>query len=96
MTPRYVMLDHLCRMCGTGRVLVQTNSGPTGGGNPIYICSLCLAGGAAIGPRSICYCGCHTLRGGEYRCTRASDEIPDGWKEHKLLYGLKVIYKRPK
>lgn len=70
-TVRALLLDHLCRECG-GRVVQVLNHGPTGGGNPIYICSLCERGSASMGPEVICWCGFH-FRGqeafeGHYRC----------------------------
>lgn len=48
--------DHLCRHCG-GRILrCVRGNGPTGGGNPLYRCSLCGRSAAAIGPEALCWC----------------------------------------
>jgi hypothetical protein len=55
--PRYRITEHVCRSCGLGRILEQTNSGPTGGGNSVYRCATCDVSGAAIGPSVFCYCG---------------------------------------
>lgn len=53
----YSLEDHICRCCG-GRVVRQlAGSGPTGGGNPVYSCSLCGKGAASMGPDVVCWCG---------------------------------------
>ena len=69
---RFMLIDHLCRNCG-GRMLTMTSGGgPTGGGNPIFICADCEQGSAAMGPEVQCWCGFH-FKGqdhmqGQYQC----------------------------
>ena len=63
-TTKGELLDHVCRECG-GRVIQVIGHGPTGGGNPIFICSLCEKGSAATGPEVICWCG-FNFRGQEH------------------------------
>lgn len=53
---RFILTNHICRNCG-GRILQQTNSGPTGGGNPIYMCADCEQTSCGISPNGICWCG---------------------------------------
>lgn len=97
--PRYVLTNHLCRHCGTGRVLQQTNSGITGGGNPVFCCASCGASAAAIGPSAICWCNHVCMRGGlpfETMCV-AGDAAPEfvqsGWYRRRLHYGLSVWWR---
>jgi hypothetical protein len=77
---RWIPTDHACRECG-GRVVQITNSGPTGGGNPVWRCADCGIGSAAMGPNCICWCGFqHRGQAGPaYRCVhvdrRANDPI---------------------
>jgi len=60
--PLFRLTEHICRSCG-GRILLQTNSGPTGGGNPVYQCADCGARISAMGPEPLCWCGAE-MRGG--------------------------------
>lgn len=75
----FTMTDHACRVCG-GRVLQWTNCGPTGGGNPMFMCADCEAASSGFGPGVICWCG-FTYRGQmdePYQCSRmdAGDDNP--------------------
>lgn len=90
-TPRYMETVHVCRQCGSGRILIQTNSGPTGGGNPVYKCATCDNGGAVIS--RLCYCGFERFENDPnlYSCWDINKPIPDGWKEFRRLYSLRVI-----
>lgn len=92
--PRYIATKHVCRACGSGRIMQQTNSGPTGGGNPVWRCMTCLNGGAAITPKAFCYCGFHRLpeETNWYQCWDIGDGgVPDGWREFRTVYNLSVI-----
>lgn len=98
--PTYMLTDHLCRHCGTGRVMQQTNSGPTGGGNPVYRCASCGSGSAASGPGVICWCGQIVTRGGlpyETMCVvgdhPAKEFVQRGWYRRMLHYGLSVWWR---
>lgn len=56
-TRRWVLEDHLCRVCG-GRILrCVSGNGATGGGNPVFKCADCGASCAAMGPEVLCWCG---------------------------------------
>jgi len=56
-SPSFALEDHMCKACG-GRILRQlTGSGPTPGGNPVYICADCGRGSTAMGPDVLCWCG---------------------------------------
>lgn len=94
-TPTYILTPHLCRHCGTGRVLQQTNSGPTGGGNSVYRCASCETGGSGIGTNCICHCGAgeNYAKPCENVCVPAdkSDAMKEaGWSRRILHYGLTV------
>lgn len=54
-TPRFTLTDHICKKC-SGRILQQTNHGPTGGGNPIFRCADCGISECNIAPSEICWC----------------------------------------
>lgn len=54
----FILTDHMCRHCG-GRILQQANSGPTGGGNPIFRCADYGKAGASMSPGNLCWCGFH-------------------------------------
>ena len=81
MASTWELLDHMCRHCG-GRVVKQVTGGtPSGGGNPLYMCSLCGEGSCAMGPDVVCWCG-SAFRGGEpgaFHCvaTKAAETDPD-------------------
>ena len=53
----FVLEDHLCRHCGARVLRAVTGVGMTGGGNPVFMCSTCGKGGAAMGPEIVCWCG---------------------------------------
>lgn len=88
--PRYRMTEHVCRSCGVGRILEQTNSGPTGGGNTVYKCATCGEGSAAIGPSAFCYCGWKHYSGAT-RCWPSGVTIPTDWHQFKKVNELLVI-----
>jgi hypothetical protein len=75
---RWAPTDHACRECG-GRVVMVTNSGPTGGGNPIFRCADCGIGSAAMDASCICWCGFRHKGQAEptYRCVRTESEKGD-------------------
>ena len=53
----WTITDHLCRDCG-GRILkCATNSGPTGGGNPLFHCANCGAYKSGMTESVLCWCG---------------------------------------
>ena len=88
---RYVLTTHWCRHCGVGRILMVTNSGPTGGGNPIFHCTHCDQKGSGIGCESLCYCGWNQGNGMEYRCWDAKDYKPTDWKVWKKEYNKEIL-----
>lgn len=97
--PQYTLTDHLCRFCGTGRVLRQVNGGPTGGGNPIYRCSTCGKGGANMGPTNVCHCGRTEYRGDpcDAMCVPTVDMTEEnmaGWTTLLQHHGLAVLWRR--
>lgn len=92
------MTDHICRFCGTGRVLQQTNSGPTGGGNPVYRCSQCEKASASIGPNAICYCNFEIVRGSEdprliYETQCVRNDVNEGYLDHLEQNGWRQMKK---
>jgi hypothetical protein len=51
---RGILLDHICKDCG-GRIMQVVGHGPTPGGNPVYLCTLC--GRSKItGFGDLCWC----------------------------------------
>lgn len=79
----WVKADHLCRSCG-GRVLRSVaNVGMTPGGNPLYMCADCGAGGAHMGPDHVCWCGFATKgnNAGSYMCLPFSRLKEEPWLE---------------
>lgn len=70
------LTNHLCRKC-SGRVLVNVGGGPTGGGNPMWMCADCEAASAQPDSSCICWCGA-TNRGGRpmgFVCVRVDDVL---------------------
>jgi hypothetical protein len=53
---RVELVDHLCKKCG-GRIARLLHHGPTGGGNPVWMCCDCEASIAGLGPDDLCWCG---------------------------------------
>lgn len=53
----WVVENHLCKACG-GRILrCVSGAGPTGGGNPIFMCADCERSISDMGPDALCWCG---------------------------------------
>lgn len=68
-TNTYILTDHWCRFCGIGRIIQLINSGPTGGGNPVFHCTHCDVSACDMGTDSLCYCGWEREKDFiEYRC----------------------------
>jgi len=53
--------------------------GPTGGGNPLWMCADCERGGAAMDSSHLCGCGMHFKHAepGAFMCLRLPDDIPE-------------------
>lgn len=96
---RFVLTDHICRKCGIGRVLQQTNGGPTGGGNPGYCCSNCEESSSGISTSCLCWCDQIIDRGGlpyETRCHRGRGTVEltqAGWKVRSQQYAMCVLWR---
>lgn len=82
---------------------MQTNSGPSGGGNPTWTCATCGQSSAAMGPNVLCWCDRFVLRGGlpyETKCLTSADAkehsvamIQRGWHCRKMHYGIEVWWR---
>lgn len=83
---RWMPTDHACRDCG-GRIVVVTNSGPTGGGNPLFRCADCGIGAAGMSPDHICWCGFAHKGQGErtYRCVNIAEAVKEPSLKAALL-----------
>jgi hypothetical protein len=90
---RYVLTSHWCRHCGVGRILMVTNSGPTGGGNPIFHCTHCDKTASNLGCESLCYCGWNQDNGMEYMCWTTQQEkiVGNGWKVWSKDYSKQIL-----
>lgn len=79
--PLYSLTDHACRFCA-GRILMQENAGPTGGGNPIFECADCGRRACDMTPDPICWCGFTQRRQeqtGNWFCMRLDEAIAKPW-----------------
>lgn len=72
--------------------MVLTGRGPSGGGNPGFVCTYCEHVETAIGPP----CCCGTVGGSATVCHRASVPVPDGWRVVWSDAGAAVIVIRKK
>lgn len=99
MMETFYLTDHLCRYCGTGRVLKRTNSGPSGGGNLFYRCSSCTATGSGLSEMVICHCFQTVDRAGinyETCCLKGdlTEELKEfGWRTKKQHYGFSILWR---
>jgi hypothetical protein len=81
--PTYQLTDHICRREGCqGRILVQVSPHViTGGGNPLYRCSGCGKGCAAMDTSPLCWCGMG-FKGQEpagFHCMRIDEAKDKPW-----------------
>ena len=91
----YRLTDHLCRHCGTGRVLLETGGGP-GDGNAVYTCANCGQTASGLSEGCLCWCGQIVRRCGlpfETRCVRSGDTLSAGWHLRNQFYGLSVWWR---
>mgnify|MGYP001579254699 CR=1 FL=1 len=73
--PIYKITDHICRECD-GRILEQINSGPAGGGNPVYRCADCGKASSGLLPDVLCWCGCTNSDGERlFMCLSIKDNM---------------------
>jgi len=95
---KFILTNHLCRYCGNGRVLVNSEANVTGGGNTVYQCACCETSG-----NSICWCGKTIMRGGKipYQtlcvCLEDKEKVEslkkDFWHQKTSHYKLAVFWK---
>ena len=91
---KFIETDHLCRHCSVGPIMQQVDSGPSGGGNPYFLCVVCGEGCSSLGASALCFCGLSEYDGSQiHNCFRRGDDlsVPEGWKEVRLYHQLGVL-----